>query len=69
MYHAKFALISNEISSFIRFNIDALQFFQVKASVIDAGASYKAKSMCLANGVDGHIDGKRARFYEQCFEF
>jgi hypothetical protein len=29
----KFALISNEISSFIRFNIDALQFFQVKASV------------------------------------
>ena len=33
MYHAKFALISNEIASFIRFNIDALQFFQVKASV------------------------------------
>jgi hypothetical protein len=33
MYHAKFALISNEIASFIRFNIDALQFFHVKASV------------------------------------
>jgi len=33
VYHVKFALISNEISSFIRFNIDALQFFQVKASV------------------------------------
>jgi hypothetical protein len=33
MYHAKFSLISNEIASFIRFNIDALQFFHVKASV------------------------------------
>jgi hypothetical protein len=33
MYHAKFALISNEIASFIRFNIDALQFFHVKALV------------------------------------
>ena len=33
VYHAKFSLISNEIANFIRFNIDALQFFQVKASV------------------------------------
>jgi hypothetical protein len=33
MYHAKFSLISNEIASFIRFNIDALQFCHVKASV------------------------------------
>ena len=33
MYHAKFSLISNEIASFIRFNIDALQLFHVKASV------------------------------------
>ena len=33
MYHVKFGLISNEIASFIIFNIDALQFFHVKASV------------------------------------
>ena len=33
MYHVKFALISNEIAIFIRFNIDALQFFHVKDSV------------------------------------
>jgi hypothetical protein len=33
MYHAEFSLISNEIASFVRFNIDALQFFYVKASV------------------------------------
>jgi hypothetical protein len=33
MYHAKFVLISNEIASFIIFNIDALQLFHVKASV------------------------------------
>ena len=32
VYHVKFALISNEIASFIRFNIDALQFFRIKAS-------------------------------------
>jgi hypothetical protein len=30
MYHVNFSLISNEIASFIRFNIDALQFFHVK---------------------------------------
>jgi hypothetical protein len=33
MYHANFSLISIEIASFIRFNIDALQFFHVKDSV------------------------------------
>jgi hypothetical protein len=33
MYHATFSLISNEIASFIIFNIDALQFFHVKDSV------------------------------------